>query len=114
MGTQAYRGAKLRAEEIGMTKADIIAQVYEKLGFSKSESSTTVEHFFEIVKSCLSSGENVKISGLGNLIVRKKKGRKGRNPQTGEEIEIAPRTVLTFRLSQVLKEELNGRRTESR
>jgi integration host factor subunit alpha len=97
-----------------MTKADMVAQLYEKLGFSKRESLSTVEHFFDIVKTCLREGTNVKISGLGNLIVRKKKGRKGRNPQTGEEIEIAPRTVLTFRLSQVLKEELNGRRTESR
>jgi len=110
LGTQAYRGAKLRAEEIGMTKADIAAQVYEKLGFSKSESATTVEQFFDIVKSCLTSGQNVKISGLGNFIVRKKKARKGRNPQTGDEIEIAPRTVLAFRLSQVLKEEMNDRR----
>jgi integration host factor subunit alpha len=93
-----------------MTKADIIAQVYEKLGFSKRESSNTVEHFFDIVKNCLTKGENVKISGLGNFAVRKKRARKGRNPQTGDEIEIAPRTVLSFRLSQVLKDELNDRR----
>ena len=93
-----------------MTKADIIVHVYEKLGFSKRESSNTVEHFFDIVKSCLTNGENVKISGLGNFAVRKKKARKGRNPQTGDEIEIAPRTVLSFRLSQVLKDELNDRR----
>ena len=93
-----------------MTKADIAAHVYEKLGFSKNESSGTVEHFFAIVKSWLIGGENVKISGLGNFIVRKKKARKGRNPQTGDEIEIAPRTVLVFRLSQVLKDELNDRR----
>ena len=93
-----------------MTKADIIAHVYEKLGFSKRESSNMVEHFFDIVKNCLTGGENVKISGLGNFAVRKKKARKGRNPQTGDEIEIAPRTVLSFRLSQVLKDELNDRR----
>lgn len=93
-----------------MTKADVIAQVYEKLGFSKRESSSTVEDFFDIVKACLTSGENVKISGLGNFVVRKKKARKGRNPQTGDEIEIAPRAVLSFRLSQVLKDELNDRR----
>ncbi len=93
-----------------MTKADIIAQVYEKLGFSKRESSSTVEQFFDIVKSSLINGINVKISGLGNFIVRKKKARKGRNPQTGNEIEIAPRTVLAFRHSQVLKEEMNDRR----
>ena len=93
-----------------MTKADIAAHVYEKLGFSKRESLNIVEHFFAIVKSSLTSGTSVKISGLGNFTVRKKKARKGRNPQTGDEIEIAPRTVLVFRLSQVLKEELNDRR----
>jgi integration host factor subunit alpha len=93
-----------------MTKADIIAHVYEKLGFSKRESSNTVEQFFEIVKGCLTNGENVKVSGLGNFVVRKKKARKGRNPQTGDEIEIAPRRVMSFRLSQVLKDELNDRR----
>ena len=93
-----------------MTKLDIVTNLYEKLGFSKRESSNTVEHFFDIVKSCLTKGTNVKISGLGNFIVRKKKARKGRNPQTGDEIEISPRTVLSFRLSQVLKDELNDRR----
>ena len=93
-----------------MTKADIRAQVYEKLGFSKRESSGVVERFLAIIKRCLAVGTNVKISGLGNFIVRKKKARKGRNPQTGDEIETAPRTVLTFRLSQVLKGELNHRR----
>ena len=93
-----------------MTKADIGAQVYEKLGFSKRESLSIVEHFFAIIKTCLGEGTNIKISGLGNFIVRRKKARKGRNPQTGDEIEIAPRSVLTFRPSQVLKGELNDGR----
>ncbi len=92
-----------------MTKADIASEVYEKLRFSRRESSNTVEHFFDLVKSCLVNGENVTISGLGNFIVRKKKARKGRNPQTGDPIEITPRTVLTFRHSQVLKQGMNGR-----
>jgi integration host factor subunit alpha len=56
-----------------MTKADIRAQVYEKLGFSKRESSGVVERFLAIIKRCLAVGTNVKISGLGNFIVRKKK-----------------------------------------
>ena len=90
-----------------MTKADIIAHVYEKLGLSKRESSNTVEHFFDIVKGCLTNGENVKISGLGNFAVRRKKARKGRNPQTGETITITPRKVLTFKPSAVLKNKVN-------
>jgi integration host factor subunit alpha len=96
-----------------MTKAAIIGQVYERLGVPIRETANTVEQFFDIVKSSLIDGVHVKISGLGIFIVRKKKARKGRNPRTGDEIEIAPRTVLTFRLSKALKEEMNGRREKS-
>jgi integration host factor subunit alpha len=91
-----------------MTKQEIVGTVYEKLGFSKRESSDIVDHFFEIIKANLADGNNVKISGLGNFVVKEKKARKGRNPQTGEEIRIAPRKVLNFRLSQVLKDAING------
>jgi len=91
-----------------MTKQEIVSTVYEKLGFSKRESSDIVEHFFTIMKRNLAGGENIKISGLGNFVVKEKKARKGRNPQTGEEIQIAPRRVLNFRLSQVLKDEINN------
>ena len=92
-----------------MTKVDIVTSVYEKLGFSKRESSDIVENFFKIIKDSLARGENVKISGLGNFVVREKKARKGRNPQTGEEIRITPRRVLNFKLSQVLRDEINDR-----
>jgi len=91
-----------------MTKLEIVTTVYEKLGFSKRESSEIVEHYFAIIKDSLIGGENVKISGLGNFVVKDKRARKGRNPQTGEEIQIAPRRVLNFRLSQVLKDEINS------
>jgi integration host factor subunit alpha len=91
-----------------MTKQEIVSTVYEKLGFSKRESSDIVEHFFSIIKKSLAEGENIKISGLGNFVVKEKKARKGRNPQTGEEIQISPRRVLNFRLSQVLQYEING------
>lgn len=91
-----------------MTKQEIVSTVYEKLGFSKRESSDIVEHFFTIMKKNLAVGENIKISGLGNFVIKAKKARKGRNPQTGEEIQIKPRKVLNFRLSQVLKDEINN------
>jgi integration host factor subunit alpha len=91
-----------------MTKQEIVSTVYEKLGFSKRESSDIVEYFFDIIKTNLAEGENVKISGLGNFIVKEKRARKGRNPQTGDEIQISPRKVLNFRLSQVLKDEINS------
>jgi integration host factor subunit alpha len=92
-----------------MTKADIIERVYENLGgFSKKESAEIVEMVFETIKETLERGEKIKISGFGNFVVRQKQERTGRNPQTGEEIKIAPRRVLTFKPSQVLKNTINS------
>ena len=90
-----------------MTKADIVSSVYEKVGFSKKEAVRVVETLFDIVKDALQRGEKVKISGFGNFVVRSKRARRGRNPQTGDDIEISPRRILSFRPSQVLKNELN-------
>ena len=86
--------------------SDIIESVYEKVGFSKKEAADVVEMVFDTIKETLERGEKIKISGFGNFIVRDKKSRVGRNPQTGEEIEISARRVLTFRPSQVLKNAL--------
>ncbi len=91
-----------------MTKADIIDKVYQKIGFSKKEASELVELVFGSLKDVLQRGEKVKISGFGNFVVRGKKARIGRNPQTGDQITISARKVLTFRPSQVLKAILNG------
>ncbi len=92
-----------------MTKADIVERVYDNLGgFSKKESAEIVEMVFETIKETLERGEKIKISGFGNFVVRQKKERTGRNPQTGEEIKIAPRKVLTFKPSQVLKNSINA------
>ena len=92
-----------------MTKADIIEAVYEKLGgaCSKKESAQIVDSVFETIKDTLGRGEKIKISGFGNFVVRPKKARVGRNPQTGQEITISARRVLTFKPSQVLKSALN-------
>lgn len=91
-----------------MTKAEIIDQVYEKVGgFSKKESAEVVEAVFDTMKEVLAQGDKVKISGFGNFVVREKKQRVGRNPQTGEPIPISARRVLTFKPSQVLKHILN-------
>jgi len=90
-----------------MTKADLVNDLYERLGYSKRECANIVDSLFDIIKEALSKGENVKISGFGNFVVREKKERKGRNPKTGEEILISGRRVLSFRLSQVFKEAMN-------
>ena len=90
-----------------MTKGDIVEFIHEKVGFSKKEASDVVESIFEVIKDRLGHGEKVKISGFGNFVVNQKRPRKGRNPQTGEEITITGRRVLTFKASQVLKKSMN-------
>ena len=92
-----------------MTKADIVEQIYEQVGFSKKESAELVEKVFDAIKETLADGEKVKISGFGNVVVRDKNSRKGRNPQTGQEILLDARKVLTFKPSLVLKNMLNDR-----
>ena len=91
-----------------MTKGDIVERIYEKVGFSKKEASDVVEVIFAIIKTRLEGGEKVKISGFGNFVVNEKRPRKGRNPQTGEEITISGRRVLTFKASHVLKKSMNS------
>lgn len=90
-----------------MTKADLVESIYEKIGFSKKESADIIELIFDTMKVTLEKGEKIKISGFGNFVVRDKRPRMGRNPQTGQEIMISARRVLTFRPSQVLKQALN-------
>lgn len=104
-------GDMMAAQNLGkstMTKADIVEKVYQKIGFSKKEASELVEMVFDELKGVLQNGDKVKISGFGNFVVRGKNERIGRNPQTGEQIKISARRVLTFRPSQVLKAMLNG------
>ncbi len=90
-----------------MTKADLIESVYLKTGFSKKESAEIVETVFDLIKTTLEDGEKIKIAGFGNFVVKEKATRRGRNPQTGEEIEITARRILTFKPSQVLKNAIN-------
>ena len=90
-----------------MTKADMVELVYERIGVSKREAASVVESIFDIIKESLERGENVKISGFGSFNLREKKPRRGRNPQTGEEITISARRVLSFKSSNVLRDQLN-------
>ena len=91
-----------------MTKADIIDRVCDNVGgFSKKEAADLVEAVFDTMKSVLEQGEKIKISGFGNFVVRDKQPRPGRNPQTGREIMIEARRVLTFKPSNLLKQALN-------
>ena len=91
-----------------MTKADIVQAVYSRVGgFSKKESADLVDLVFETMKETLGRGEKIKISGFGNFVLRDKRQRQGRNPQTGDPIVITERRVLNFKASQLLKLSLN-------
>ena len=90
-----------------MTKADLIEKISLMTAFTKKESSEIVERVFDVVKSTLEAGENIKIAGFGNFEVKEKAARRGRNPQTGEVIEITSRRVLTFKPSLVLRKSIN-------
>jgi integration host factor subunit alpha len=90
------------------TKYELVQAVYTKLGgFSKKEAADLVDLIFELMKETLGRGELIKISGFGNFVLRDKRQRQGRNPQTGDPITISSRRVLTFKPSQLLKQALN-------
>jgi integration host factor subunit alpha len=88
---------------MSLTKVDIIDSIYEKIGIPKKDCVSIVESVFEIIKDDLDKGNDVMISGFGKWTVTAKKKRKGRNPQTGKELMIDARKVVTFRPSQLLK-----------
>ncbi len=91
-----------------MTKADIAKIVHERVGLTKKESAQIVESVLDVIRDSLEQGDNVKLSGFGHFIVRQKHARRGRNPKTGTDITIAPRSVVTFRASPLLKNKLTG------
>jgi len=91
-----------------MTKADVVEAVSSGCGFSKKDSIDLVENVFLLMKGCLERGEDLKISGFGKFEVKQKKPRRGRNPQTGEALEISARKVLSFKPSQLLRAAVNG------
>ncbi len=90
-----------------MTKADIVNRLYESLGLPRKESEEIIETILDIIKHTFAEGESLKISGFGTFAVRKKRARRGRNPTTGEELEITSRSVVTFKPSNKLKSQIN-------
>ena len=89
-----------------LTKIAIINEVAAQADLDHKAAGDAVEAFIEIIKEALEKGEDVTLSGFGKWHVRNKHERRGRNPQTGEEIMITPRRVVTFSLSPVLRDKL--------
>lgn len=90
-----------------LTRADLSEQLHMTIGLSRAESADLVEQVLDAIAAALLDGGNVKLSSFGSFMLRKKGLRVGRNPKTGVEVPIAPRTVLTFRPSQILRERIN-------
>jgi len=92
-----------------LTKADIVREVYlSHDGITKAQASEAVESFLNLAKTTLIGGDDLLLSGFGKFNVRDKRERKGRNPQTGSELMLAPRRVVTFSPSGILRDKVNS------
>jgi integration host factor subunit alpha len=89
-----------------LTRADLAEALHKDIGLSRADSAKIVEQILAEMCEALARGENVKISGFGTFVLRDKGERVGRNPKTGVEVPIAPRRVLTFRASQMMRERI--------
>ena len=89
-----------------LTRADLSEALHRQSGLSRTDSAKVVEQILNEMCDALSRGENVKISGFGTFVLRDKGERIGRNPKTGIEVPIAPRRVLTFRASQMMRDRI--------
>lgn len=87
-----------------MNKSELVDQVASRANLSKKEANLAVDAIFETIESALSTGEKVQIVGFGSFEVRDRSARTGRNPQTGQEIEIEARRVPVFKAGKTLKE----------
>tara|TARA_Y100000389_G_scaffold204511_1_gene257548 strand:- start:3512 stop:3808 length:297 start_codon:yes stop_codon:yes gene_type:complete len=91
-----------------ITKDSLVEMVHNEVGLNKREAKELIECFFEEIKKSLEGGNDIKLSGFGNFILRNKSSRPGRNPKTGEEVTISQRRVVTFKSGLKLKSKLEA------
>jgi len=91
-----------------VTRVSVTEAIYEEIGLSRKDSGDVLDMIIEEIRAELVKGKDVKISSFGTFSLRKKNARIGRNPKTGKEAEISPRTVISFRPSQILRKALNA------
>jgi len=92
---------------VALTKEKIINSIYHQVGLSKSQSRNVVERLLEIIKQSLENNEDLLISGFGKFVVKEKAARRGRNPQTTEDLQLRARRVVVFKTSGVLRDKIN-------
>lgn len=95
-----------------LTKADLVQKVYQNHNLTKAQAAEAVETFLKISKNCLENGEDLLVSGFGKFNVKSKNARRGRNPQTGDELILRARKVVTFKPSGILRSRINHPETE--
>ena len=93
---------------MALTKDQIVNEVYWKLGLRKNRAREVVEQLLEIMKRTLESGEDLLISGFGKFVVKEKRARRGRNPQTREDLQLRARRVAVFKTSGILRKKINS------
>ncbi|HIC84969.1 MAG TPA: integration host factor subunit alpha [Desulfobacterales bacterium] len=98
---------------MALTKEKLITSVYHQVGLSKTQSRAVVESLLELIKKTLENGEDLLISGFGKFMVKEKSARRGRNPQTTEDLELRARRVVVFKTSGVLREKINASTKDS-
>ena len=98
---------------MALTKFDIVKSLNDEIGLNKREAKELVDSFFDNIKKLLSQGQEVKLSGFGNFQLKNKSSRPGRNPRTGDDVEITARRVVTFKSGQKLKESMKKLTNES-
>lgn len=91
-----------------ITRADVAETIYEEIGLSRKDSNDILDMILDEVVQELSKGNDVKLSSFGTFSLRNKKARSGRNPKTGVEAEISPRTVISFKPSQTMRKIINA------
>lgn len=91
-----------------ITRVSITEAIYEEIGLSRKDSGDVLDMIIEEIRTELANGNDVKISSFGTFALRKKNARIGRNPKTGKSAPITPRTVISFKPSQILRKAVNG------
>lgn len=91
-----------------LTKTDLAARLVDQIGLNRAESRELVDALLGEISAALCAGEDVRLWGFGNFILRDKSARPGRNPRNGEETVIVPRRVVTFRPGQKLRKQVEG------
>ena len=107
MAEHSYAVRRERGGRMSLTKETLTNDIYDNVGLSKTQSRVVVERLFEIMKSTLERGEDLLVSGFGKFVVKEKAARRGRNPQTTEDLHLRARRVVVYKASGVLRKKIN-------